>query len=94
MKFTQIPSTTFQELQLNAGILASEFAPATGTLTEANILGASSGGVSFTATPSYIDMGDDVDNCPKNMLELKKLDDWEIKCPVPMSQLTQHRQNH
>jgi hypothetical protein len=79
MKFTKIPTTTFQELQLNAGILASEFTPATGTLTDTNILGATSGGVNFTAVPSFIDMGDDVDNCPKNMKELKKLDGWDIK---------------
>lgn len=79
MKFTQIPSTTFQELQLNAGILSSEFVPATGTLTADSILGATSGGIKFSATLSFTDMGEDVDNCPKNMLELKKLDSWEIK---------------
>ena len=79
MKFTKIPTTAFQELQLNAGILASEFTPATGTLTDTNILGATSGGVNFTAVPSFIDMGADVDNCPKNTKELKKLDGWDIK---------------
>jgi hypothetical protein len=79
MKFTKIPTTTFQELQLNAGILASEFAPATGTLTDTDILGATSGGVNFTAVPSFNDLGEDVDNCPKNTKELKKLDGWDIK---------------
>lgn len=79
MKFTQIPTNTFQELQLNAGIIASKFAPATGTIESNDILGATSGGVNFTATPTYTDLGDDVDNCPKNMKELKKLDGWEAK---------------
>jgi hypothetical protein len=78
MKYTKIPSTTFQELQLNAGIMVSEFTPATGTIDAANIIGATSGGVTFTATPSYVDMGEDVDNCPKNMMELKRLDAWDI----------------
>ena len=78
MKFTKIPATTFQELQLNAGILASAFTTATGTVDESAILGATSGGISFTATPSYTDMGEDVDNCPKNMMELKRLDSWDI----------------
>ena len=32
MKFTQIPTNTFKELQLNAGILTSNFTPATGTV--------------------------------------------------------------
>lgn len=79
MKFTQIPTNTFQELQLNAGILTSNFTPATGTVESNTILGATSGGINFTATPSYTDLGDDIDNCPKNMMELKKLDSWEAK---------------
>lgn len=79
MKFTKIPSTTFQELQLNAGILATGFTPATGTLESADMLGATSGGVNFKATPTYSDFGDDIDNCPKNMMELKQLDSWDIK---------------
>ena len=79
MKFTQIPTNTFKELQLNAGILTSIFTPATGTVESNNILGATSGGINFTATPSYTDLGDDIDNCPKNMMELKKLDSWEAK---------------
>ena len=79
MKFTQIPTNTFKELQLNAGILTSNFTPATGTVESNTILGATSGGINFTATPSYTDLGDDIDNCPKNMMELKKLDSWEAK---------------
>lgn len=79
MKFTQIPTNTFKELQLNAGILTSTFTPATGTVEANNLLGATSGGINFTATPSYTDLGDDIDNCPKNMMELKKLESWEAK---------------
>lgn len=78
-KFTQIPTDTFKKLQLNAGILTTEFDPATGTLTASNIIGATSGGVSFEATPSFSDFGEDIDNCPKNTKELKKLDSWEAK---------------
>ena len=79
MKYTQIPTNTFKELQLNAGILTSNFAPTTGTVESNAMLGATSGGISFTATPTYTDLGDDIDNCPKNMMELKKLESWEIK---------------
>lgn len=78
-KFTQIPTDTFKKLQLNAGILATEFDPATGKLSASNIIGATSGGVSFEATPSFTDFGDDIDNCPKNTKELKKLDSWDAK---------------
>lgn len=82
MKFTQIPTDTFQTIQLNAGILvkgATGFNPATGELTAENILGATTGGINVTCVPTYIDFGEDVDNCPKNMKELKKLDSWECK---------------
>lgn len=78
-KFTQIPTDTFKKLQLNAGILTTEFNPATGELSASNIIGATSGGVSFEATPSFTDFGEDIDNCPKNTKELKKLDSWEAK---------------
>lgn len=78
-KFTQIPTDTFKKLQLGAGILTTEFDPATGELTASNIIGATSGGVSFEATPSFTDFGEDIDNCPKNTKELKRLDSWEAK---------------
>ena len=79
MKFTKIPSDTFQKLQINAGILTTDFTPATGTIGESGQIGATTGGVNFTATPTYSDFGEDIDNCPKNMKELKKLDSWEVK---------------
>lgn len=78
-KFTQIPTDTFKKLQLGAGMLATEFDPATGELSASNIIGATSGGVSFEATPSFTDFGDDIDNCPKNTKELKRLESWEAK---------------
>lgn len=77
MKFTQIPTDTFKNLVLNAGIMVDEFTPATGVI--GNIIGATSGGINFTATPTYSDYGEDIDNCPKNAMELKKLDSWEAK---------------
>lgn len=78
MKFTRIPETAFQNLQLNAGILLSDFTPGTGTVEETDLLGATSGGVNFTATPTFSDFGEDIDNCPVNVLELKRLDSWEV----------------
>lgn len=78
-KFTQIPADTFKKLQLNAGLLTTDFDPATGELTASNIVGATSGGVAFEATPSFSDFGEDIDNCPKNTKELKRLDSWEAK---------------
>ena len=77
MKFTQIPTDTFEKLQMNAGILLDAFTPSTGVI--GNILGATSGGNTFEAKAEFSDLGDDIDNCPKNMKELKKLESWEAK---------------
>ena len=78
MKYTKIPETTFKNIQLNAGVLLSAFNPASATVANESIIGATTGGVNFTATPTFSDDGEDIDNCPKNMKELKKLDSWEI----------------
>lgn len=67
MKFTQIPQDTFKELVLNAGVLLSAFSPDTAEYDNADIIGATSGGLTFVATPSFSDFGEDIDNCPKNV---------------------------
>lgn len=78
MKYTQVSATAFAELQLNAGVLLTEFAPATGTLDKTKIFAATSGGVSFTAVPEYLDFGEDIDNVPANTKQLKVLDYYTI----------------
>lgn len=76
MKYKKIPETTFQEIQLNAGMIVKSFNPA--TREASGQIGATTGGVQFSATPTFSDYGEDIDNCPKNSMELKKLDEWEI----------------
>lgn len=78
MKYTKIPETAFKNIQLNAGVLLSAFNPESATVANESIIGATTGGINFTATPTYTDFGEDIDNCPKNMMELKNLDSWEI----------------
>lgn len=78
-KFTKIPETAFQEIQLNAGVLLKTFVPTSAAVETANIVGATSGGVNFTAVPTFMDLGEGIDNCQKNMKELKQLDTWEVK---------------
>lgn len=76
MKFTQIPANTFKELQLNAGILLEEFVPAEASFSVNDILGATTGGINFTAQAEFIDFAEDIDNARKNMKEFKVLDEW------------------
>lgn len=81
MTFTQIRETTFEELQVNAGVVLKEFDPATfdGELTLENILFATSGGTTITDTPEFRDAGEGIDNAPRNMKEFKKLVRREVK---------------
>lgn len=77
--FTVIPEDTFNALQLNAGILLKRFNPAAPAVLDEDIICATTGGINPTCVPTYSDMGEDVDNCPVNMKELKHLDSWECK---------------
>lgn len=77
-RFTRIPVDTFDQLQTNAGILLYNFDPANpDTVNDEDIICPTTGGVTATCTPTFSDMGEDVDNCPANLLELKHLDSYD-----------------
>lgn len=79
-KFTVIPQDTFSGLQLDAGVLLKKFTPtAPAAPADEDIICATTGGINATCVPTYSDLGEDVDNCPVNMKELKHLDSWECK---------------
>ena len=78
--FTVIPQSTFEELQLDAGVLLNTFDPSAPAAPEDTaIICATTGGINASCVPTFSDMGEDVDNCPVNMMELKHLDSWECK---------------
>lgn len=79
-KFTVIPKDTFDGLQLDAGVLLKTFDPATATAPkDEDIICPTTGGINASCVPTYSDLGEDVDNCPNNMKELKHLDGWDCK---------------
>lgn len=84
MAFKKIKPTTMNELTMNVFMLMSEFDPATfdvstGTIDGTKIIASTTGGVTFADKPEYIDFGEDIDNCPKNTMELKVKKDGEVK---------------
>lgn len=89
--YTVIPQNTFDSLQMDAGILLTEFNPASPTVTDANIVCATTGGIQVSCVPTYSDLGEDVDNCPNNMKELKHLDSWE--CTMSFTSLGTSAEN-
>lgn len=85
MKFTKIPTSTFKEIGINAGVLLKNFNPAEPSADfDDDIIGATTGGMNFTATPTFSDYGADIDNCPANMKELKRIDGWDVKASGSM----------
>lgn len=79
-KFTVIPQNTFNALQTDAGVLLKTFDPATPTApADSAIVCATTGGIQVSCVPTYSDYGEDIDNVPNNMKELKHLDGWECK---------------
>lgn len=75
--YTVIPQSTFEDMQLDAGVLLKTFDPANPAApVDADIITATTGGVQITCQPTFSDLGEDVDNVPANMKELKHLDYW------------------
>lgn len=76
-KFSKLPIESFDEFQVDAGVLLRHFDPAAPELVDSDIICATTGGINPTCVPTYSDMGEDVDNCPVGVMELMKLDGWE-----------------
>lgn len=77
--FTKVSGSVFDELQLEAGLILKNFSPEAPEVNDGDIVCATTGGITVSCVPSYIDMGADVDNCPENTKELTKLDSWACK---------------
>lgn len=78
--FTAISQDAFDELQMDAGMLLKTFNPAQPAApADADIITATTGGITVECVPTYSDFGEDIDNVPNNMKELKHLDGWECR---------------
>jgi len=84
-RYTVIPNNTFDALELGAGVLLSNFdveaaaaSPDNPGFTSSDLITATTGGITLNCEPAYSDLGEDVDNCPDNMMELKHLDGWAV----------------
>ena len=77
-KFTKVSENTFKEIQLEAGLILNKFDPTGATdVEDADIVCATTGGISITCKPTFTDYGADIDNVPDNMLEFKEVDGYE-----------------
>lgn len=77
-KFTVISDDAFDALQLDAGVLLSDFDPSDPQKpASADIIATTTGGINPSCVATYSDFGEDVDNVPNNMMEYKHLDGWD-----------------
>ena len=85
-RFTVIAADAFDALQVEAGVILTNFDPLNPYVTPANedILATTTGGINPTCVPTYSDYGEDVDNVPNNVMEFKRLDSWEAKMSLRM----------
>jgi hypothetical protein len=75
--FTKIPQSTFDDLQLDAGVLLKTFDPDdVAAPADEDIICATTGGISVSCVAEYSDFFEDVDNAPVNVKEGKHLDGW------------------
>ena len=80
--FKKIRPDTFKELVMNVFMLLSEFDPSTFSFSEgvdgSKIIASTTGGVTFADEPEYSDDGEDIDNCEKNTMELKRKESGNV----------------
>lgn len=82
-RFTQIQLGAFEKIQINAGVILKEFLkfsedgsitkPDASHFDKSNIIGVTSGGISFASNPEFVDFGEDMDNVPPNTWQLKRV---------------------
>lgn len=79
MKYSRLPENAFKVMQKNVGLLLTNFDTQTGEIEEDSILGATTDSVTFEASTEYVDQGEDLNGCPKNMLEFMDISTTEAK---------------
>lgn len=75
-RFSVISENAFNEFQAEVGVLLKNFNPESPTLDDAEIICATTGGITHTCSAEYRDNGEDVDNCPNGMMELMEVTNW------------------
>lgn len=76
-RFSKISQEAFAEFQVDAGMILNQFDPESANINDGHIVCATTGGITPSCIPSYEDWGEDVDNCPNNMKELKRITGWD-----------------
>lgn len=87
-----VPEGAFDDIQTGAGMLLWEFDPENpDSVTAADVICATTGGVEISCKATFSDLAEDVDNCPNGILEFQYLEGWE--CSISTTSLTASAEN-
>lgn len=76
--FNKVTKDSLDAVQINAGMILNTFSPTAPQAPTANsIVCATTGGITASCVPTFEDFGADIDNCPNNTKELKRITGWE-----------------
>lgn len=87
-RFTQVKLDAFKEIQLEAGVITTEFNPANPILDRSKILFTTTGGINPVCKPTFTDYFSDVDNVPNNTMQGKQVDDWDCSISTTALNMT------
>lgn len=77
MNFDTVTLEQIDEIQFNAGVLLNSFDPEEPEIDKNAVICATTGGINPSCVPTYDDLGEDIDNCPNDTMELKRVNHWE-----------------
>lgn len=76
--FSKVTKESLDLVQVQAGMVLTAFDPTTPTApTSTNVLCATTGGIQADCVPTFEDFGEDIDNCPNNTKEMKRITGWD-----------------
>lgn len=77
--FNVVTKAEIDAVQVNAGMLLKSFTPSAPAAPSAeNIIGATTGGITCNVNQTFEDFGADIDNCPDDVLEMKRI--TKVEC--------------
>lgn len=87
-RFTQVKPDAFKDIQVEAGVITTEFNPANPILDRSKIICVTSGGINPTCKATYSDYFEDLDNVPNGTMEGKQVDSWDCSLATNMVDVT------
>lgn len=79
MTYSRITNEQFDEMQFDAGVWVRSFNIQSPAVQDSDIICATSGGISLSVVPSYVDLGDGVYMMPKGTAEMLMVTGWTVE---------------